>query len=219
VEEYLKPGYFVDSGHPSIVDRAHSLTQTYEGDREKAVALFDFVRDAIAYNPYGPAKEKERYKASATLARGYGYCIQKAVLLTALLRAVSIPAALVFADIRNPLIPDNLKRVLKTNDFVYHCYNNIFVNGSWLKATCAFDSAMCAKLNIPVVRFDGTRDAVFPPITSDGRPFVVYLRHRGISADIPFEEVMHEFESFYGEEVLSALERGRSVLAEFDSQA
>jgi hypothetical protein len=127
------------------------------------------------------------------------------------LKAVSNPAALVFADIRNPLIPDNLRRVLKTNDFVYHCYNNIFVNGSWIKATCAFDSAMCAKLNIPVVRFDGKKDAIFPPVTSDGRSFIVYLRHRCICADVPFEEAMREFESFYGKEVLAALEKGPTL--------
>ena len=208
MEEYLEPGYFVDSDHPSIIERAHSLTQTRKTDRGKAIALFDFVRDEIAYNPYGPAKEKKRYKASATLARGYGYCIQKATLLTALLRAVSIPAALIFANIRNPLVPDNLRKVLRTNDFIYHCYNNIFVNGSWVRATCAFDSAMCAKMNIPVVRFDGTKDAIFPPVTSDGRPFVSYLRHRGICVDVPFEEIMREFESFYSDEVLSALEKG-----------
>ena len=40
---------------------------------------------------------------SATLARGYGFCVNKAVLLAALARAVGIPARLGFADVRNHL--------------------------------------------------------------------------------------------------------------------
>jgi hypothetical protein len=51
--------------------------------------------------------------------------------------------------------------------------------------------AMCEKLRLPVVRFDGTKDAIFSSVTPDGRPFVSYLRHRGIYDDVPFGRVHH----------------------------
>ena len=59
-----------------------------------------------------------------------------------------------------------------------------------------------------MVRFDGTKDAIFPSVTPDGRPVVSYLRHRGIYDDVPFDEIIREFESFYGEEVLAAAAKG-----------
>jgi hypothetical protein len=208
VQKYLKPTWFVDGDHPTVLEKALALTASCADDRERAVALFDFVRDQIAYNPYGPIRERERYKASATLERGYGYCIQKATLLAALLRAVHIPAALIFADIQNVLIPDALRKTLQTDVFVFHCYNHILLNGKWIKGTCAFDTGMCARLDVPVVRFSGKEDAIFPPSLPDGRKFVTYLRDRGPHADVPFDEVMKAFSEYYGEEVLTAAEKG-----------
>ena len=208
MEPFLRATWFIDSDHPSIAGRSLSVTEGCKDEREKAVALFEFVRDGIAYNPYGPIREKERYTASATLERGYGYCIQKATLLAALLRAARIPAALIFADIRNVLIPATLKKTIGTDIFVCHCYNNILINGKWHKATPAFDSAMSSKLDVPVVRFDGRGDAVFPPTTADGRPFVTYLAQRGIRDDVPFDEIMEVFLGYYGEAALAAAEKG-----------
>jgi transglutaminase-like putative cysteine protease len=204
LERFLKATYFVDCDHPLIRDKAVTVTRGLAKDREKAVALFDFVRDRITYNPYGPVEEEIRYKASRTLQRGYGFCIQKATLLAAMLRSVSIPAALVFADIINPLVPENLKNTLGTDRFLYHCYNDICIDGGWLKATCAFDAVMCVRIGVPVVQFDGTKDAVFPAFLPDGRQFVTYYNHRGIYDDVPFQDIINGFRAFYGEEVLKA---------------
>ncbi len=139
MKRFLRATWFIDCDHPSIAEKVTSVTADCRDEREKAVALFEFAREAVAYNPYGPIRERERYKASATLERGYGYCIQKATLLAALLRAARIPCALIFADIRNALIPDTLKQTIKTDVFICHCYNNIFIGGKWYKATPAFD--------------------------------------------------------------------------------
>ena len=207
MEEFLRQTYFIDSDHPLIIEKANMLTQSCNNAREKAVVLFSFVRDEISYNPYGPIEDKERYKASKTLKRGYGYCIQKAALLAALLRSVSMPAALIFADIINPLIPENLKTLIKTDKFIFHCYNNIYIDGKWVKATCAFDRGMCTRINVPVVEFNGMEDAIFPSLLPDGRTFVTYLQHRGIYNDIPFDEVVKEFKAFYGNEALKAVKK------------
>lgn len=205
--KFLRPTYFIDCDSPEIIEAATSITKDCKDKVEEAVALFRFARDEITYNPYGPVRDRERYKASHTLQRRYGYCIQKATLLAGLLRAVSIPATLVFADIRNQLIPQTLKDALHTDEFVFHCYNDIFVGGRWLKATCAFDSGSCEKINVPPVEFSGTEDAIFPPFAPDGRRFVTYLRQRAVCDDVPFEDIIRELEAFYGEEVLEATSR------------
>src|ERR1700751_6093438 len=48
--------------------------------------------------------------ASRCLENGYGFCITKAVLLAALLRVRAIPARLGYADVRNHLTSERLRR-------------------------------------------------------------------------------------------------------------
>jgi len=48
------------------------LIEGFKTDREKAVALFYFVRDEIKHDPDAPGLLLENYKASVTLERGKG---------------------------------------------------------------------------------------------------------------------------------------------------
>ena len=107
---YLEPTLIIDSDNEFIQKTAHDITSNTQTDREKAVGLFYFVRDQIVYNPYVDRHLPDHFVASATLARGRGFCIQKAVVLVALSRAASIPARLGFAVIRNHLLPEKLAR-------------------------------------------------------------------------------------------------------------
>ena len=102
---YLKPTFVIDSNSKVIREEATSLTEAYGSQKEKASELFYFVRDKIKYNPYLALCPIQDYRASKTLRRGEGFCIQKAVALAAAARAVDIPARLGFADIRNYLAP------------------------------------------------------------------------------------------------------------------
>ena len=63
--------------------------------------LFYAVRDGIRYDPYRMSTRQEDYTASRVLAAGEGFCVQKAVLLAALSRAVGVPCRLRFAVVRN----------------------------------------------------------------------------------------------------------------------
>ena len=117
LEKYLKPTPIIDSDNESVINKAQELTQGLDGAIEQAKVLFYFVRDRIKYNVYVPKYPAETFRASETLNRGQGYCVQKAVLLVALSRAVGIPAQLHFAKIRNNLIPPKLYKVMKGNVF------------------------------------------------------------------------------------------------------
>jgi transglutaminase-like putative cysteine protease len=127
------------------------------------------------------------------LQREEGYCVQKAVVLTALARSVDIPARLGFADIRNHLAPKNLIEIMETNMFVYHGYSELWLNNKWVKATPAFNIEMCNKFDLKPVEFDGVTDAVFHEKNKKGELHIEYIKYHGTYADLPFEEIMQAF--------------------------
>jgi transglutaminase-like putative cysteine protease len=179
VEKYLKPTSIIDCDNQSIQEKAKDLTQGEENVIEKAKSLFYFVRDEIRYNVYTSKSLPEHFRASNTLSEGEGYCVQKAVLLVALARAVGIPAGLGFARIRNNILPEKMLKRLGTNVFPFHGYSVLYLNGNWVKATPAFDLKMCVKNRIIPVEFDGNNDATFHSHNQDGELHIEYLMDLG----------------------------------------
>ena len=188
----LKPTFAVDSDSKVITEKATLLTKKYSSQKERAKELFYFVRDKIQYNPY-PSFSIEDYRASETLQRGEGFCVQKAVVLTALARAVGIPSRLGFADIRNHLAPKKLMERMGTNVFVYHGYSELWLNNKWIKATPVFNIEMCNKFDIKPVEFDGVTDAMFHERNKKGELHIEYLKYHGTFTDLPFKEIMQAF--------------------------
>lgn len=189
MEQYLKPTPIIDCDARTIQEKAQQLTRGQGEVTEKVRTLFYFVRDGIKYNPYLPRHLVEHFRASETLARGEGFCIQKAVLLVALSRAVGIPSRLGFAILRNHLLPEKLAEILETNVIPDHGYAELYLNGKWVKATPAFDLEMCQKNRIIPVEFDGKKDARFHPYTQDSRLHIEYVLDRGPYDDVPLDEV------------------------------
>jgi len=194
---YLKPTFVIDSNSEVIREKVTSLTERCSSQKEKAKELFYFVRDGIKYNPYLALCSFEDYRASRTLLRGEGFCIQKAVVLAAVARAVGIPARLGFADIRNHLAPKELVELMGTNVFFYHGYAELWLDNRWVKATPAFNIEMCDKFGIKPVEFDGSGDAVFHERNRKGELHIEYLRYHGTFADLPFEEIRRVFTDMY----------------------
>jgi transglutaminase-like putative cysteine protease len=134
----------------------------------------------------------EHFRASNTLSRGNGYCVQKAVLLVALARAAGIPAGLGFARIRNNLLPERTFNILGTNILPFHGYAEFYLNGKWVKATPAFDLKLCERNRIIPVEFDGVSDAIFHPYNRDGKLHIEYLKDLGRQyEDLPLDK-LHE---------------------------
>ena len=189
MERYLKPTSVIDSDNSVIKEKAQKVTKDQEGDIKKAQSLFYFVRDEIKYNPYVPRYLPEHFRASNTLARREGFCIQKAVLLAALGRAIEIPSRLGFSIIRNYLLPEKMADLLKDNVITDHGYTELYLSGTWVKATPAFDNTMCQKNRIMPVEFDGKNDARFHSHTRDGKLHIEYLLDRGPYDDAPLDEI------------------------------
>jgi transglutaminase-like putative cysteine protease len=188
-DEYLKPTDIIDCDDVMIQEKAKEVTMGQEEVVEKARSLFHFVRDEIKYNPFLPRYLPEHFRASNTLVRGEGFCVQKAVLLVALSRAVGIPARLGFAVIRNHLLPEKVAEMLMTNVLPDHGYTELNINGIWVKATPALDIETCQKNRIIPVDFDGRNDAKFRSHNQDGKLHIEYLFDRGPYEDVPLIEI------------------------------
>ena len=198
MDKSLQPTPIVDSDNDAIQQKARQLTTGREDVVEKAKVLFYFVRDEIKYNPYLPKYLPEHFQASQTLARGEGYCVQKAVLLVALARALGIPARLGFAKIRNNLLTEKIRAWMNGDIFPWHGFAELYIEGKWVKATAAFDLKMCRENGLLPVEFDGRSDAQFPAHNQDGKPFVEYLLYRGQYDDVPLDEIRKTLLELFG---------------------
>ena len=196
-ERYLRPTPSIDCDNESIRQNADDLTKGQDKDASKATSLFYFVRDKIKYNPI-PLDFFEGYRASRTLERREGFCVEKACLLAAFARAVGIPARLRLADIRNHLVSDRLREMMGTNLFSYHGYSELYIDGRWVKATPAFDLRMCQENRIIPVDFDGNNDAIFHSHNLDGALHIEYVRDHGHYEDIPYDDILAAWERLYG---------------------
>lgn len=195
---YLAATWFIDCHSPAVRHRAEHATAGAASDEERAVRLFYAVRDGIRYDPYSVTSDPHDYRASTVLERRGAYCIPKAVALTALARAVGIPARLGFADVRNHLASEKLLAQLGTDLFVFHSFAEFRLADRWVKATPAFNIALCERFGVRPLEFDGRSDALFHEYSADGRLHMEYVAARGSFADLPFEKIMKAFTAYYG---------------------
>ena len=196
MNEYLQPGRFIDSAHPDVVafTREHSAGTD---DRSRAVSLYYAVRDRIRYNPFQNFTLDDAYRASACIARHQGWCVPKAALLAACARAAGIPARVGYADVKNHLTTPALTEKMGTDLFVFHGYTELLIEDRWVKATPAFNLALCKKFRVKPLEFDGREDSLFHPFDEDDRRHMEYLRDRGSYADVPAETIKQVFSETY----------------------
>lgn len=195
---YLAPGRLIDSDHPAIRARAAAVTAGAADDRQRAVRLFYHVRDGWRYDPFNFRLTARHHTASAVLAADHGYCITKAVLLSALARAAGIPSAVGLADVTNHLTSEKLTRQMGGSTlFVDHGFSLLKVDGRWVKAAPAFNIELCERFGVAPTDFDGRSDAILQEFDARGRRHMEYLRHHGAWSDLPFDKVEHDFRVAY----------------------
>ena len=196
MNEYLSPADYIDSDHPAVARFAHEQVNG-GGERQRAVSLYYAVRDDIRYNPFLDFSRPEVFRASSVLESGQGFCIGKASLLAACARAAGIAARVGFADVKNHLTTPRLVESMGSDLFVYHGYTELRIEGKWVKATPAFNLALCKRFRVKPLEFDGREDSIFHPFDADERRHMEYLRDRGVYADVPVEEIQRAFREAY----------------------
>jgi transglutaminase-like putative cysteine protease len=196
VNDYLSAARYIDSSDPAV-QAFSQRNASGRSAREKAISLYYAVRDQIRYNPFLDFSDAEVFRASAVLKAGEGFCVGKASLLAACARAAGIEARVGFADVKNHLTTPRLAETMGSDLFVYHGYTDLRIDGKWVKATPAFNLALCTRFRVKPLEFDGRADSIFHPFDEDDRRHMEYLRDRGVYADVPVDEIQSAFRDAY----------------------
>lgn len=197
MNEFLEPTPAIDSDHPNVIDFARQKSDEHDSQIGKAVSLYYAVRDGIRYDPYQLDLSVDGMKASTTLSNGHGWCVTKATLLAACCRAIGIPSRLGFADVRNHLSTERLRKSMGTDIFHWHGYTSLFLEDQWVKATPAFNRELCEKFSIGTLEFDGREDSLYHPFDLSGQRHMEYLRDLGEYADLPLDRLSRELREKY----------------------
>jgi transglutaminase-like putative cysteine protease len=195
----LGPTPFLDYDHPAVAAYAarHGRGATA---RERAVALVHAVRDGLRYTPWNVASAPEGFRASVVAQREEaegGHCVDKAVLVAACARRLGIPARLHFANVRNHLGTEALERQLGTDLLVFHGYVELWLGGRWVAATPAFNRALCERLGVAPLDFDGEHDSIFQPWDRAAGRFMERVHDHGSFDDLPYERMVAAWREHY----------------------
>ncbi len=197
MKEYLQPTEFLDFDNREVLEFAGRNAEGAKTDREKGVKLYYAVRDGFHYNPNILDLRREGLKASDLVKRTRGYCVEKAVFLAAVARAVGVPSRLSFYIVRNHIATDKLERMLEKNYLVFHGAAEMYIEGKWLKTTPAFNKNLCDYLKVDPLEFDGTEDSIFQEFDRSGNVFMEYLHDYGAFPDLPYELYLSELHKHY----------------------
>ena len=196
MNDSLKPGRYIDSAHPAVVAFA-ARHAAGSSPIEKAVSLYYAVRDEVRYNPFLDYADAEVFRASSVLRAEEGFCIGKAALLAGAARAAGIPARVGFADVKNHLTSPRLAETMGSDLFIYHGYTELYLRDRWVKATPAFNLALCRRFRVKPLEFDGAADSIFHAFDEDERRHMEYVRERGSFDDVPAEDIQRAFRELY----------------------
>lgn len=189
----------IDRADDAVARRATGLTQGLIGEREKARALFEFVRDSVSYTFSWRKDEaadslEESFRASATLLRGSGMCIQKAVLLCALARAAGLQARISFQSLRDYRLPRELVELMG-DILTPHGLATIDIDGRPVRLDPSLDANLCARKGYRLTEFNAASDALLPAVDLAGRPHFEIVEELGEFDVFPSAFVMSIFEA------------------------
>jgi len=200
----LMPTACLDADHPTVRRMADTACRGADTPVERATRLYYAVRDGLRYDPYHIELTEEGLRASSVIARQQGFCVAKAGVLAALARSVGIPARLGFADVRNHLATERLRRTMGTDIFYYHGFTELYLDGRWIKATPTFNIELCEKFGVQPLEFDGRADAILHPFDTANRRHMEYLRFHGSRIDMPVEELRDVMQRHYGDQAAAS---------------
>lgn len=136
-EHWLGPTDLLDLGDAKLRLRARSVTQLSKTDREKALAIYGFVKRVPFAKPF-----KFRLRGPRqVLEAGRGDALDKVGLLVALLRIVDIPARIRFMHLPGEM----LRGLISHMSIAARPVVEVHIGGRWLATdTYIFDAAYMA---------------------------------------------------------------------------
>lgn len=197
IKVFLEPSEFINSDHSDIVNRCSEVIVEQDSVQDRITKLYLHVRDNWRYNPYKLDLRKDHMMASAILERPEAYCIEKAILYAAFLRAAGVPAKVGFANVVNHIGTEKLEVILETNLLVFHGYTLVYYNDQWKIATPAFNKELCNKLGVDVLEFNGTDDSMLQQYSKEGNRYMEYVHDYGSYKDLPHGLLISELKKHY----------------------
>jgi transglutaminase-like putative cysteine protease len=189
-QQLVRPTEFFDYDSLEVREFVdHVIVDRQMSPREKAVRLYYAVRDEVHYEVYDVDLSRMGVRASSIVRAGQGFCLHKSILYAATVRSVGVPSRLIFADVRNHLASDRLKRLVGGEVF-FHVLTSVYLDGRWLKATPVFNKLLCRLYGIPALEFDGTADSAHHPFGEDGETHMEFLAEHGAFDDLPYDYVL-----------------------------
>lgn len=166
IGRYLRPTPLCDFEDPMLTGIARRLTRGVLGERERAILIFNHVRDHILLGGSRCCR-----KASDTYVSGVGGSLAKANVFTALCRAVLIPTRLHCVLVRKTLFEhlsaDSVYRHMPRE--VAHAWPECFLHGRWTACEVTMDKGMyqtalrrgyLTRGDVPVIDWDGVTDLI-----------------------------------------------------------
>jgi hypothetical protein len=136
-EHFLGSSALLDLKDAKLRLRAHSLTQLCKSDREKAMAVHNYVKKL----PFERGFKLRLRTARAVMDAGRGDASDKAALLVALLRSARIPARLRYVEIRNGI----MRGLAPSSANAFRPVAEVWLAGRWLRTdSYIYDSAYMA---------------------------------------------------------------------------
>ncbi len=175
LQPYLAATPLCDCDAPLVRDLAAEIAQGADSPTEKAVRVFEYVRDHVRFS-----LAFTRSKASQTLKRGYGECGTKTNAQVALLRAVGVPARYRWVraktEVLHGLILESIYRQMPPT--ASHFWAECHLDGRWVSCEALLDrplyegmlrAGLLTEEQIPTIDWDGRSDLVLllPWITED----------------------------------------------------
>ena len=163
-KEYLSPTKVCDFETSDIRMKGYLLTKNSYSEKQKAIDIFNFVRDEIKYR-----FDYSYTKASETLKKGYGNCFNKSNLQIALLRSCGIYAGykvyLIKKEVFFPIVPKDIYELISQPTIHVSCV--VFLNERWVEADTTIDFELYNHIyrnmeNWKYEEWDGEKDISLP---------------------------------------------------------
>ena len=202
MKEYLQSHKYIDSDHQNVIAYAKQVVGKETNPTKQIQLLFNHIRDAYSYYPFEMDLRHEALTASAQMAKPTGYCVTKALLLSACARVLGVPARVCFFIVKNHLGTGKLESALETDLIVFHGSSEVYLKDKWIKLVPAFDKKLCDKLGVNTIEFDGENDAIFQEYQPESgkvseKTYMEYIKDYGSFEDFPYDLAKSDLMKYY----------------------
>lgn len=194
---YLQPSYYFDYNSEPIQRLIADFNGKSMPDKEKAIGIYEKIRDGYRYDPYSISLSKRNFKASVIASKRTANCVEKSILLIACLRALKIPARLHLGKVKNHIAVERLTEKFGSNELTPHGMVNVYLNKKWLKLSPAFNSELCERFNVKPLEFDGENNSFLQQFNEEGSLFMEYTDDYGHFEDVPIEFMKKNIKAHY----------------------